>query len=39
VPGDPFAGLDLLQDAFVVPAPGAVVVAVASGYGTVVGLS
>jgi outer membrane protein assembly factor BamB len=37
--GDPFAGLDLLRDAFVVPAPGAVVVAVASGHGTVVGLA
>jgi outer membrane protein assembly factor BamB len=38
VPGDPFAGLDLLRDAFVVPAPGAVVVAVAGSHGTVVGL-
>ncbi|TWF80836.1 putative pyrroloquinoline-quinone binding quinoprotein [Pseudonocardia hierapolitana] len=38
LPGDPFAGLDLLRDAFVVPAPGAVVVAVASSHGTVVGL-
>lgn len=37
-PGDVFAGLDRLRDAFVVPAPGAVVVAVASSYGTVVGL-
>jgi outer membrane protein assembly factor BamB len=38
LPGDQFAGLDLLRDAFVVPAPGAVVVTVASSYGTVVGL-
>jgi outer membrane protein assembly factor BamB len=39
LPGDSFAGLDLLRDAFVVPAPGAVVVAVASSHGTVVGLA
>jgi hypothetical protein len=38
LPGDPLRGLDLLRDAFVVPAPGAVVVTVASSYGTVVGL-
>ncbi len=39
LPGDRVAALDLLVDAFVVPAPGAVVVAVASSYGTVVGLN
>jgi hypothetical protein len=39
LPGDRLAGLDLMLDAFVVPAPGAVVVAVASSHGTVVGLS
>jgi hypothetical protein len=37
--GDRFAGLDMLRDEFVVPAPGAVVIAVASSHGTVVGLS
>ncbi|TQM45117.1 PQQ-binding-like beta-propeller repeat protein [Pseudonocardia cypriaca] len=39
LPGDQFAGIDLLRDAFVVPAPGAVVVAVASSRGTVLGLA
>jgi outer membrane protein assembly factor BamB len=38
LPGDQLAGIDLLRDAFVVPAPGAVVVAVASAHGTVLGL-
>ncbi|MHA6624937.1 hypothetical protein ACU61A_05915 [Pseudonocardia sichuanensis] len=38
LPGDPSAALDLLGDAFVVPAPGAVAVAVASRSGSVVGL-
>jgi outer membrane protein assembly factor BamB len=32
-----FSGLDLLREAVVVPAPGAVVVAVESSHGTVVG--
>jgi hypothetical protein len=39
LPGEASAGLDLLRDAFVVPAPGAVVVAVAGSHGAVVGLS
>jgi outer membrane protein assembly factor BamB len=38
LPGDPLASLDPLRRAFVVPAPGAVVAAVPSGNGTVVGL-
>jgi outer membrane protein assembly factor BamB len=39
LPGDPSAALDLLGHAFVVPAPGAVAVAVASRSGSVVGLA